>query len=239
MPLTDGVVEWQTAAQPITYPAALAAMDSRVAEIARGCAREMVWLLEHPPLYTRGTSAGADELIDPRGLPVYETGRGGRYTWHGPGQRIAYVMLDLKRPGRRADVRRFVCDLEAWIIDTLADLGVRAFRRPGRIGVWTTAKDGAEAKIAALGIRLRRWVSFHGIAVNVAPDLSHYAGIIPCGLRGYGVTSLAALGRTATMHDLDAALHAHFQRRFGVVAAPGPSTYSASRTTENSLQENP
>ncbi len=209
-----GGVEWRTDDRPVGYPAAVAAMESRVAAIRAGRARELVWLLEHPPLYTRGTSARADELIDPGGLPVHESGRGGRYTYHGPGQRIAYVMLDLKRAGRSADIRRFVCALEDWVIDSLGDLGVRGFRRAGRTGVWTTGPDGREAKIAAIGIRLRRWVSFHGVAVNVAPDLSRYAGIVPCGIRGGGVTSLAELRVPAAMSDLDAALRARFGDRF-------------------------
>lgn len=207
-------VEWRVADRPVSYCHAVATMETRVADIRARRAREMVWLLEHPPLYTRGASADADELIDAGGLPVHDTGRGGRYTYHGPGQRIAYVMLDLARAGRVADVRQFVCDLESWLIESLGDLGVRAFRRAGRVGVWVET-SGGEAKIAALGIRLRRWVSFHGIAVNVEPDLSRYAGIVPCGLRGWGVTSLVALGLPVTMHDLDVVLRARFEARFG------------------------
>ena len=208
-------VEWRTAARPVDYAFAIAAMEERVAAIRGGGARELVWLLEHPPLYTRGVSATADELLDPGGLPVHETGRGGRYTYHGPGQRIAYVMLDLKAPGRRADARRFVCDLEGWIIDALGELGLSAFRLEGQIGVWTSVGGGRAAKIAALGVRLRRWVSYHGVAINRDPDLSRYAGIVPCGIRDAGVTSLAALGVNATARDLDAALRARFEARFG------------------------
>ena len=207
-------VEWRVAARPVEYPRAVAAMEARVAAIRDAGARELVWLLEHPPLYTRGASARADELVDPGGLPVHETGRGGRYTYHGPGQRIAYVMLDLKAPGRRADARRFVCDLEGWIIDALGDLGVSGFRRRGHIGVWVSA-GGREAKIAAIGVRLRRWVSYHGVSINLAPDLSRYAGIVPCGIRDAGVASLASLGAPATMRDLDGALRARFETRFG------------------------
>ena len=208
-------VEWRVADRPVGYPAAVAAMEARVADIRAGRAGELVWLLEHPPLYTRGSSASADELIDAGGLPVHETGRGGRFTYHGPGQRIAYVMLDLKRPGRRADVRGFVRALEGWTIDALGDLGVRGSRREGRVGVWVARPGGREAKIVALGIRLRRWVSFHGVSVNVAPDLARYAGIVPCGVRGHGVTSLAELGVAAAMGDVDAALRARFAARFG------------------------
>lgn len=207
-------VEWRRAGRPVEYGAAVAAMEARVAAIRAGRARELVWLLEHPPLYTRGTSARPEELLDAGGLPVFPAGRGGRFTYHGPGQRIAYVMLDLRAPGRRADARRFVRGLEGWIIDALGDLGVRGFRREGAPGVWTATAGGA-AKIAALGVRLRRWVSYHGVSVNVAPDLARYAGIVPCGVRDAGVTSLAALGRPAGMAELDAALRARFAGRFG------------------------
>ena len=206
-------VEWRRAAGPVDYAGAAAEMEARAAAIRAGRARELVWLLEHPALYTRGTSARAEELLDAGGLPVLPTGRGGRFTYHGPGQRIAYVMLDLRAPGRRADVRRFVRDLEGWVMDALGDLGVRGFRRAGAPGVWTAAPGGA-AKIAALGVRLRRWVTYHGISVNVAPDLSRYAGIVPCGIRGAGATSLAALGCAAGMAELDAALRARFDGRF-------------------------
>lgn len=211
-------VEWRISEAPVAYPAAVAEMEARVAAIRAGRARECVWLLEHPPLYTRGPGARPDELIDAGGLPVFATGRGGRYTYHGPGQRIAYVMLDLKAPGRRADARRFVRDLEDWLVAALGDLGARAFRREGRVGAWTAA-GGREAKIAALGIRLRRWVSYHGVAINVEPDLSRYAGIVPCGVRDRGVTSLVDLGLPVTTTDLDSALRTRFEERFGPVVS--------------------
>ena len=203
--------EWRVAASPVPYPDALAAMEERVAAIRQGSGSELVWLLEHPPLYTAGTSADPAELLDARGLPVYRTGRGGRFTYHGPGQRVSYVMLDLARRG--GDVRRFVCDLEAWLIATLARFGVEAFRRQGRIGIWV-AKGSSEAKVAALGVRVRRWVTYHGVALNVAPNLEAYRGIVPCGIRGFGVTSLADLGIAATAAEVDAALRAAFDEVF-------------------------
>jgi lipoyl(octanoyl) transferase len=200
-------IEWRVDSAPVEYPAALADMEARAAAIFAGEARERVWLLEHPPLYTAGTSADPAELIDPR-FPVHEAGRGGRYTYHGPGQRIGYLNIDLSARGK--DVRNFVHHLEGWMIDALADLGVEARRAEGRIGIWTDDLDGREAKIGALGIRVRRWVTLHGFSINVDPDLSHFGGIVPCGLAEYPVTSLAALGKTASMATLDAALHAHF-----------------------------
>ncbi len=206
-------VGWTAAAAPVLYPAALAAMEARAEAIAAGTARELVWLLEHPPLYTSGTSARAEDLVQPALFPVFKTGRGGQFTYHGPGQRVGYVMLDLRTRAR--DVHAFVRALEAWLIDALADLGVRGERRDGRVGVWVTRSDGREDKIAALGIRVRRWVSFHGVSLNVAPDLSHYDGIVPCGIREHGVTSLAALGVKATMSDVDRVLRTAFERRFG------------------------
>jgi lipoyl(octanoyl) transferase len=197
-------------------------MESRVEAIAAGCAAERVWLLEHPPLYTAGTSARDADLLDAR-FPVHRTRRGGQFTYHGPGQRVAYVMLDLKR--RRPDVRAFVAALEAWLIDALAILGVEAETREDRVGVWVARPDkaagiggaAAEDKIAALGVRVRRWVSYHGVALNVTPDLSHFSGIVPCGIAQahYGVTSLADLGRATSMAEVDAALRAAFERRFG------------------------
>jgi lipoyl(octanoyl) transferase len=193
-------------------------MESRVAAIRDGSAPELVWALEHPPLYTAGTSAADDELLDPRGLPVYRTGRGGRFTWHGPGQRVAYVMLDLKKRG--ADVRAFVGDLEFWVIATLTRFGVSAERRPGRVGIWVTRSTGEEEKIAAIGVRVRHWISYHGIAINVAPDLAHFAGIVPCGISEHGVTSLAALGHDPGMVALDAALRVEFENVFGRTLAP-------------------
>ncbi|MFC4592945.1 lipoyl(octanoyl) transferase LipB [Sphingobium tyrosinilyticum] len=200
-------IEWRVDSAPVDYPAALADMEARAMAIFEGEARERVWLLEHPPLYTAGTSAHPAELIDPR-FPVHEAGRGGRYTYHGPGQRIGYLNIDLRERGK--DVRNFVHHLEGWMIDALADLGVAARRADGRIGIWTDDLDGREAKIGALGIRVRRWVTLHGFSINVDPDLSHFGGIVPCGLAEYPVTSLAALGKTASMAALDAALEAHF-----------------------------
>jgi lipoyl(octanoyl) transferase len=210
-------VQWMTSASPAAYPEAVAAMEARVAAIVEGRAAEAVWLVEHPPLYTAGTSARDGDLLDRR-FPVYRSGRGGQFTYHGPGQRVAYVMLDLQR--RRPDVRAFVGALEAWIIATLASFGVRAVCRTDRIGVWVPRPgrgEGAEDKIAAIGIRIRRWVSFHGIALNVDPDLTHFDGIVPCGIRApqFGVTSLADLGMAVTMPQIDAELRRQFERLFG------------------------
>jgi lipoyl(octanoyl) transferase len=214
-------VEWRTEDGLVAYDDAVAFMEARAAAIREGTEYELVWLLEHPPLYTAGTSANAADLILPGKFPVFQTGRGGEYTYHGPGQRVAYVMLDLKR--RREDVRAFVAALEAWIIATLAAFNVMGERREDRVGVWVRRADrldlpdGAmiEDKIAAIGIRLKRWVSIHGISLNVEPDLTHYDGIVPCGISQFGVTSLADLGLTATMHDLDAALRQAFEEIFG------------------------
>ena len=197
----DGI-EWRATPGLTPYPEALAAMEARAAAIAEGTAGEMVWLLEHPPLYTAGTSAAPDELIDPR-FPVYRAGRGGRYTYHGPGQRVGYAMLDLTARGR--DVRCYVHALEGWVIDALARLGIAAFRAPGRIGIWTLDR-GREAKIGAIGVRVRRWVTLHGFAVNLAPDLAHFGGIVPCGLAEHPVTSAAALGHAVDAATFDAAL---------------------------------
>ena len=204
--------EWQVLEGLQPYAATLAAMEARVAAIARGEAAEAIWLLEHPPLYTAGTSARPEDLTDPHRFPVHIAGRGGQYTYHGPGQRIVYVMLDLNRRGR--DVRRFVCTLEDWVIAALAEFNVTGLRRPGRVGVWVARPekpplpDGTprDDKIAAIGVKLRRWVSFHGLAINVEPDLAHYTGILPCGIAGHGVTSLVDLGLPVTMADLDLAL---------------------------------
>jgi lipoyl(octanoyl) transferase len=186
-------------------------MEARVAAILAGEAGDAVWLLEHPPLYTRGTSAKPDELLDPR-FPVFASGRGGRFTYHGPGQRVAYPILDLRKRG--ADVRAYVCRLEGWIIAALARLGVHGERRSGRIGIWVVGEDGSEAKIAALGVRVRRWISLHGIALNVAPDLDHFSGIVPCGLEGFAVTSLRRLGIEVGMHEVDTILAATFAETF-------------------------
>ena len=221
-----GPVEWRVSADPVAYPEALAVMERRVADIADGKAPELVWLLEHPPLYTRGTSGVNGDILDPR-FPVFTTNRGGQLTYHGPGQRIAYVMLDLKR--RRPDVRTYVASLEEWILQTLSVFGVRGERREDRVGVWVARPErgpGFEDKIAAIGVRVRRWVSFHGIAINVAPDLSHFEGIIPCGVTDprYGVTSLRDLGCSAEMSEFDRALRASFERVFGTTVAPLSAT---------------
>jgi len=211
-------VEWTTSIKPVPYTDAVALMEARAAAIRAREAAELVWLLEHPPLYTAGTSADPAELLNPGGLPVYSTGRGGRYTYHGPGQRIAYVMLDLAARG--PDIRRYVRNLEEWVICALSNIGTPASRRDGQIGLWTTDSNGVEAKIAAIGVRVRRWVTFHGIAINVDPDLEAFAGIVPCGIRDAGVTSLAALGLGASMAKIDAALRAEFENHF---APPLPS----------------
>jgi lipoyl(octanoyl) transferase len=199
--------EWTVTEGLTDYGTALADMEDRAAAIRTDGARERVWLLEHPPLYTAGTSADPAELLDRR-FPVYDAGRGGRYTYHGPGQRVGYVQLDLARRGR--DVRAFVAALEGWVIDALADLGVEARRADGRIGIWTDDAQGREAKIGAIGVRVRRWVTLHGFSLNVAPDLLHFGGIVPCGLAEFPVTSLAALGKDASFAAVDAALAAHF-----------------------------
>ena len=203
----ENAIDWIVADIPVPYPEALAWMEARAAAVAAGEAREAVWLVEHPPLYTSGTSADPAELLDPR-FPVFSAGRGGRYTYHGPGQRIGYLVLDIGKRGR--DVRCFVHAVEGWVIAALARLGVEAWRAPGRIGIWTD-DAGHEAKIGAIGIRVRRWVSMHGFSINVAPDLSHFNGIIPCGLPDFAVTSLARLGVATNMTELDAALSAEFR----------------------------
>ena len=204
-------LEWKTAQGLVPYPEALAEMEARVDGLAAGEARELVWLLEHPPIYTAGTSTNDADLLDAR-FPVYRTGRGGQFTYHGPGQRVGYVMLNLKQ--RKPDVRAYVRDLEQWLIESLALLGVKGERREGRVGIWVARKN-REDKIAALGVRIRHWVTFHGVALNVNPDLSHFSGIVPCGVRAHGVTSLADLGLKATMADVDAALKKSFEKIFG------------------------
>ncbi|HVM99697.1 MAG TPA: lipoyl(octanoyl) transferase LipB [Caulobacteraceae bacterium] len=210
---------WATSDRLVPYPDAEAAMEARAGAIAAGEAGELVWLLEHPPLYTAGVSARAGDLLDPDRFPVFRSGRGGQFTYHGPGQRVAYVMLDLSTRGR--DVRAFVQALQAWIIGALHRLGVHGEVREGRVGVWV-ARPGREDKIAAIGVKLRRWVSFHGVSLNVAPDLSHFGGIVPCGVSVHGVTSLADLRLSATMADADAALKAAFTDVFGPVAVAPP-----------------
>ncbi len=218
-------VEWRIDDGLTEYPDALAVMQRRVAAIRAGTAGELVWLVEHPPLYTAGTSAKPDELSDPARFPTFNAGRGGQWTYHGPGQRTAYVMLDLnRRHGEIApqDIRSFVHGLEEWLIRTLGRFNVRGERREGRVGIWVSdpgiRSAGGEAKIGAVGVRITRWVSWHGVALNVEPDLSHFSGIVPCGLPQYGVTSLAALGIPATMHDVDLALRAAWQEVFGTQA---------------------
>lgn len=209
--MADGV-EWRISDEPVDYPQAVAEMEARAAAIHEGRAPELVWLLEHPPLYTAGTSARPEDLLQPDRFPVFQSGRGGQYTYHGPGQRVAYVMLDLKRRG--ADVRCYVHDLEEWLIRTLARFNVRGERRPGRVGIWVEREGGREDKIAAIGVRVRRWISFHGVALNVDPDLGHFSGIVPCGIQQYGVISLWDLGLTPTMAEVDAALIAAFGEVF-------------------------
>ena len=219
-----GEVEWRISAAPVPYPEAVAEMESRAADIAEHQAAELVWLLEHPPLYTSGTSGKEGDLLDPR-FPLFTTGRGGQLTYHGPGQRVAYVMLDLKQ--RRPDVRAYVAGLEEWIIRTLDAFNVRGERREDRVGVWVRRPDkgaGYEDKIAAIGVRLRRWVSFHGIAINVEPELAHFSAIVPCGVIDprYGVTSLVDLGLPVTMEDVDVALRRAFEDVFGATRARLP-----------------
>jgi lipoyl(octanoyl) transferase len=223
-PAGGAAVEWRISDTPVPYPEAVAEMESRVADIAARRAPELVWLLEHPPLYTSGTSGKAGDLLEAR-FPLFETGRGGQLTYHGPGQRVAYAMLDLKR--RRPDVRAYVASLEEWIIRTLAAFNVRGERREDRVGVWVRRPDkgpGHEDKIAAIGVRLKRWVSFHGIAINVEPELSHFAAIVPCGVVDprYGVTSLVDLGLPVTMEDVDIALRQQFTAVFGPTCIPLP-----------------
>lgn len=214
---------WAVSRGLVDYPAAVTAMEARASAIAEGRAGELVWLLEHPPLYTAGVSARPADLLQPDRFPVFETGRGGQFTYHGPGQRVAYVMLDLTQ--RRRDVRAFVAALEAWIIGALDRFNVRGEVREGRVGVWVERREAGvpprEDKVAAVGVKLRRWVSFHGIALNVEPDLTHFAGIVPCGVAGHGVTSLVDLGLPVTLDEADAALKASFREVFGEVESAG------------------
>lgn len=210
-------VTWRVSEQPVAYLEAVDFMETQVALIRQGEAPEMVWLLEHPPIYTAGTSAKPQDLLEPGRFPVHATGRGGQYTYHGPGQRVAYVMLDLNKRG--PDIRALVCNLEKWLIDTLACFNIIGERREGRVGIWVRRPDNSgEDKIAAVGVRVRRWVSYHGISINLNPDLTHYDGIVPCGIAGHGVTSLAKLGHGISMRELDAALQKTFEPIFGPVA---------------------
>ncbi|WP_426267951.1 lipoyl(octanoyl) transferase LipB [Sphingomonas sp. LHG3443-2] len=209
-------IEWRVSENFVPYEEALADMEARAAAVHAGEANERVWLLQHAPLFTAGTSADPAELFNPQGFPVFDAGRGGRYTYHGPGQRVGYLTLDLGRRGR--DIRCFVHALEGWVIDTLADLGVAAHRSAGRIGIWA-GEGAAEAKIGAIGVRVKRWVTLHGFSINVAPDLSHFGGIVPCGIASHGVTSLAALGVETSLADVDRALE---QRLPGFLAKLGP-----------------
>jgi lipoyl(octanoyl) transferase len=224
-------VSWKISREPEDYEAAVAHMEAQVAAMRRGAAPETVWLLEHPALYTAGSSAKASDLLDGTALPVHRTGRGGQYTYHGPGQRIAYVMLDLGR--RRRDVRAFVRDLEAWLIEVLAGFGVEGRRWPGNVGIWVDREGAAApAKIAAIGVRVRHWITYHGVALNVAPDLGHYRGIVPCGVRGAGVTSLADLGVEAGMTEVDTVLQHCFAKVFEPHAdlrPPLPSAIGAAK----------
>jgi lipoyl(octanoyl) transferase len=204
-------MRWEIADKPITYPDALAKMEAEVKAVQDQKSKGLVWLLEHPPLYTAGTSAKQTDLLDHKGFPVYETGRGGQFTYHGPGQRVGYVMMDLTEHGK--DVRKYVCNLEEWIIQTLAEFDIESFRREGRIGIWVN-HQGAEKKIAALGVRVKKWVTMHGIAINLNPDLSHFSGIVPCGISEFGVTSLNELGKDISISDLDKTLKATFENIF-------------------------
>ncbi|WP_282009753.1 lipoyl(octanoyl) transferase LipB [Brevundimonas aveniformis] len=220
----DGLpVGWAVSPERVPYPEAVAAMEARAAAIALGTAGELVWLLEHPPLYSAGVSARPEDLLSAGDIPVFETGRGGQFTYHGPGQRVAYVMLDLNQRGR--DVRRFVRGLESWIVGALTTFNVDSGPRDGRVGVWVERRHGPlarEDKIGAIGVKIRKWVSFHGISLNVEPDLSHFSGIVPCGIREHGVTSLVDLGRPVTMAEADAALRASFVSVFGPVEPSEP-----------------
>lgn len=210
-------VEWIISSGLVEYPDALKAMDERVDSIQKGSAKELVWLLEHPPLYSAGTSAKPKDLLTPNRFPVFKTGRGGQYTYHGPGQRVAYIMLDLNR--RKRDIRAFVSSLETWIINTLSKFNIRGERRSDRIGIWVRRTDlnnsEREDKIGAIGIRIKRWVTLHGISINVSPDLEHFGGIIPCGIDGYGVTSFEDIGQPLEVYDLDVELRTEFDQLFG------------------------
>ena len=214
--MKSGEVEWRVSQRLVSYETALIEMEQRAAAVRAGEARELIWLLEHPPLFTSGTSADPAELFNPMDFPVYKAGRGGRYTYHGPGQRVGYLILDLEKYGK--DIRNFVHSLEGWIITALSDLGVAARTEPGRIGIWTGG-GANQAKIGAIGIRVRRWVTMHGFSINVAPDLSHFGGIVPCGIAEYGVTSLAALGFDSSMEQLDKALKVRFSSFLNILSS--------------------
>ena len=203
-------IEWTISNNPIEYEDALAVMEDTVADIRADKSPEQVWLLEHPPLYTAGTSAKASDLVDAK-FPVHETGRGGQYTYHGSGQRVGYVMLDLKKRQETPDIKKYVFNLEQWIVNTLQEFDIKGERREGRVGIWVVKSDGTEAKIAAIGVRIRHWVTYHGISINLNPDLSHFNGIVPCGIQGAGVTSFEDLGVKATMGELDLALQKNFK----------------------------
>lgn len=205
-------MEWIISQTPVEYPEAITFMEDRVAAIRAGTADDCIWLLEHPPLYTAGTSARAQDLLSAR-FPVYPTGRGGQYTYHGPGQRVIYAMLDLKKQSQHPDLKRYVCNLEEWIIRTLKEFDITGERRAGRVGIWVVTPQG-EQKIAAIGVRVRHWVAYHGISINVTPDLTHFNGIVPCGIQDAGVTSFHALGKAISMDDLDDALKRHFAAIF-------------------------
>ena len=201
-------IEWTFSANPIEYDDAIAVMEGTVADIREGTSPEQIWLLEHPPLYTAGTSAKTDDLLSDK-LPVHETGRGGQYTYHGPGQRVGYVMLDLKKSQKTPDIKDYVCKLEQWIIDTLGEFDITGERREGRVGIWVVKPNGSEAKIAAIGVRVRHWVTYHGFSININPDLSHFDGIVPCGINEHGVTSFEDLGIEITIKELEQALQKH------------------------------
>jgi lipoyl(octanoyl) transferase len=218
---TIGGIEWQVSNGLTPYGEAHAAMEARAAAVRGGTALELAWLVEHPPVFTAGTSADPAELFNPQGFEVAEAGRGGRYTYHGPGQRVGYLMIDLDKRGR--DIRCFVSSLEGWMIDALARLGVDARREPGRIGIWT-GSGATEAKIGAIGVRVKRWVTLHGFSINVSPDLAHFTGIVPCGIEAFGVTSLKALGNASTMADLDHALEATFPDFLGNLSSGAKHT---------------
>lgn len=230
-------VAWMTSDSPVDYETSLAMMRRHAADIAEGKGEEAVWLLEHPPLYTAGTSAKANDLLAPDRFPVFEAGRGGQYTYHGPGQRVAYVMLDLRERGR--DIRALVSGLEGWVIDTLAAFNVKGETRDGRVGVWVRRPEKGplvEDKIAAIGVRVSRWVTFHGLSLNVSPELEHYSGIVPCGISGFGVTSLEDLGQIVSLAEVDMALRRSFEAHFGpirLVAAPDASQSDAKTGTDS------